>query len=246
MIHQQTIDTLQQLRLYNMAKSYSERRQQPDHQDLSFDEFLGLIVEDEYLARTNKRIKRLIQQAKFRYPSASFQDIDYSQKRGISKVRLANLQNSEWIDKSQNLFFTGPTGIGKSYLACAFGSWACRHGYSVLYYRWARLLTDLLASRGDGSYLKFLKKLSKINVLIIDDFGLSSITDLDRRDLLEIVEERYMNFPTIFSSQLPVDSWHEYFQDPTIADAICDRLFHFAHRIELSGDTMRKKFSNLD
>ena len=240
MNHQLTVQKLNEMRLYGFAKSYDERRIKPDHKDLSFDEFMALLVEDEYLYRVNNRQKRLIRQAKLKYPSACFTDIDYAHPRGLIKTKLANLQTVDWLNNAQNILITGPTGVGKSFLACCFGVWACRNGFSTYYFRWPRLLTDILQAKGEGYYLKHLNKLAKVKLLIIDDFGMSSLSDSDRKDLLEIVEDRYMTSATIITSQLPLKNWHDYVSDPTIADAVCDRLFHLANKIELTGDSMRK------
>mgnify|MGYP001561072627 CR=1 FL=1 len=236
----QTIDRLYEMNLTGMAKSFEKRHQQPDHQDLSFDDFFSLLVEDEYVYRLNNRQKRLLQQAKFKYPSACLEALDYHQGRHLIKTQIVNLQNTKWIDKHQNILITGSTGVGKSYLACAFGTWACRQGYGAHYYRWPRLFGDMLAARGEGTYLQYLKKLAKCPVLIIDDFGLGSLTPDDAKDFLEIVEDRYMAGSTIISSQLPLNQWHSYLADPTIADAVCDRLFHVAYKFELKGGSMRK------
>ena len=162
------------------------------------------------------------------------------------KSKVLSLQNNEWIENHQNLLITGPTGVGKSYLACSFGQWVCRHGCSVLYSRWPRLLGDILAARGEGRYLRHLQKLAKVKLLIIDDFGLNSLSDTDRKDFLEIIEDRYTVGSTIITSQLPIKEWHAYIGDPTIADAICDRLFHVSHKFEMKGGSMRKKQKNID
>ena len=243
---QETLRKLNELRLYGMAKSFEERRIKPDHKDLSFEEFLGLLVDDEYLYRKNLRYKRFMQLAKLKFPSACPEEIDYQAPRGLVKSKMIGLQNTEWIDHHQNILITGPTGVGKSYLACAFGQWACRNGRNAFYFRWPRLLSDMLASRGQGSYLRFLEKLAKVNLLIIDDFGLSAFTDSDRKDFLEIIEDRYTTGSTIIASQLPIKEWHAYIGDPSMADAICDRLFHVSHKFELRGGSMRKKQKDID
>ena len=156
------------------------------------------------------------------------------------KSKVLELQNKEWIEFSQNILITGPTGIGKSYLSSAFGQWACRQGYPALYRRWPKLLEELYAARGEGAYLKRLEKLTRIKVLVIDDFGIHALNDQERKDLLEIVEERYKTGATVITSQLPIKNWHEHIGEPTIADAVLDRLLHGAHKFELTGPSMRR------
>ena len=229
-----------------MSKSFQERIARTDHNDLSHEEFTALLVDDEYDHRQNNRQRRLLQVAKLKFSSATPENIDYQANRNISKSKITSLQNDQWIKKHQNILISGPTGAGKSYLACAFGGWACRNGFTVYYSRWPRMLGDILAARGEGSYLKYLQRLAKVDLLIIDDFGLNSLSETDKKDLMEIVEDRYMTGSTIISSQLPIKDWHAFIGDPTIADAVCDRLFHVAHKFELKGGSMRKKQENLD
>lgn len=245
MLTEQTIEKLNKMNLFGMAKSFNERRIKPDHKDLGFDDFFGLLVEDEYIYRKNIRQKRFLRNAKLKIPSASLEDIDYRHLRGLVKTEVINLQKQEWLENHHNILITGPTGVGKTYLACAFGQWACRQGYSTLYCRWPRLLGDILAAKGEGSYLKHLNKLAKVKLLIIDDFGLNSVTEADRKDFLEIIEDRYMSSSTIITSQLPIKEWHEYIGETTIADAICDRILHIAHKFEMRGESMRKKTKKL-
>lgn len=240
MLAEQTIDKLNEMRLYGMSKSFAERHGAPNHQDLSSTEFVGLLVDDEYLYRENLRQKRLLYLAKLKISQATLEGVDYRHSRGLVKSRILSLQNTEWITNCQNILITGPTGVGKSYLACAFGQWACRHGYATLYCRFPRLLGDILSARGQGGYLRHLDRLKKVKLLIIDDFGLSSLTDGERKDFLEVIEDRYMVGSTILASQLPRGEWHTAIGEPTVADAICDRLFHNAHLIELKGESMRK------
>lgn len=246
MLAEQTIEKLHEMNLSGMARSFSERRSRPDHREMSYEDFVGFLVEDEYLYRQNKRLTRLLQQARLKIASACLEDLDYRQPRGLLKAEVVCLQNTTWLEQHQNILITGPTGVGKSYLACAFGQWACRQGYAVLYYRWPRLLGDMLAAKGEGGYLKYLRKLAKVHLLILDDFGLNTMTETDRKDFLEIVEDRYMAGATLITSQLPLKNWHEYIGEATLADAICDRLFHVAHSFELKGGSMRKKMKKMD
>lgn len=242
----QTISKLNDMKLTGMARAYHDRRTKPDHKDLSFDEFFGILVDDEHVYRKNKRLKRLLKRAKFKISSACLEEIDYRQQRGLLKTRIVNLQNTSWLENHQNILITGPTGVGKTYLACAFGNWACRNGFTTAYFRWPRLFGDILASKGEGNYLKHLKKLAKTNLLIVDDFGINSLSDTDRKDFLEIVEDRYMTGSTIFTSQLPVKEWHEFIGDPTIADAVMDRILHISHKFDLKGVSMRKPQKDID
>ena len=225
MIKEQTLSKLNEMGLPGMAKSFEEKSTRPDHKDISFEEFFGLLVDDEYLCRKNLKLARLLQLAKLKYPSACLEGIDYKAARGLLKSKVLSLQNNDWLINQQNILITGPTGVGKSWLACAFGQWACRSGYSTLYCRWPRLLGDVLAAKGEGHYLRHLQKLAKVKLLIIDDFGLNSLTDTDRKDFLEIIEDRYTVGSTIITSQLPIKEWHDYIGNPTIADAILTASF---------------------
>jgi len=239
MLNEQTIATLNSLKLFGMARGFQERLNSPNHAELSHAEFIGLLVQDEKTYRDNRRLKRLLKKARLRQ-AACLEDIDYRHPRGLSKQVILELSSTRWLDARRNVLITGPTGVGKSYLACALGNFAARAGYTVLYIRAPRLFESLQQSRGDGSHLKTLTRLAKVQLLIIDDFLLTQPTESERRDLLEIVEDRYQTGATTITSQCPIGDWHPNIGDPTLADAICDRLFHNAYKIELRGDSMRR------
>jgi len=239
MLNQQTIATLNAMKLFGMARGFEERLSSADQAGISHADFVGLLVQDEKSYRDNQRLKRLLRKAKLRQPAA-LEDIDYRHARGLSRQVMLELGSAGWIDAHRNVLITGPSGIGKSYLACALGNFAARAGYTVLYLRAPRLFETLQQSRGDGSHLKTLSKLAKAQILIIDDFLLTPPGEGERRDLLEIVEDRYQSGATIITSQCPVGDWHPNIGDPTLADAVCDRLLHNAYKIELKGESMRK------
>ncbi len=239
MLNEQTIATLNALKLFGMARTFEERLSSVKQAELSHADFVGLLVQDEKTYRDNQRLRRLLRNAKLRQPAA-LEDIDYRHPRGLSKQVMLELGSTRWIDAHRNVLITGPSGIGKSYIACALGNFAARAGYPVLYLRAPRLFETLQQSRGDGSHLKTLTRLAKAQLLIIDDFLLTPPTEWERRDLLEIVEDRYQSGATVITGQCPIGDWHPNIGDPTLADAICDRLLHNAYRVELNGDSMRK------
>lgn len=243
MLNQQTLDQLSRMKLKGMAYAYQEQLQQPA-QDLSFEERFGLIVDREWTYREDRRLKRLLKVAKLREP-ACVEDIDYRHPRGLDRSVLKSIVSCQWITKSQNLIIIGPTGSGKTYLACALANQACRLGFMTLYVRISKLLQDFQIAKADGSYAKLLAKLAKLNLLIIDDWGLTPLTPAERRDLLEILDDRYNRGSTLITSQFPISTWHDLIGEPTIADAILDRLVHPAHKITLKGDSMRKTRSPL-
>jgi len=226
-----------------MAESLEKRLADPKQASLSHAEFVGLLVQDEKAHRDNLRLRRLLKKAKLRQ-EAALEDIDYRASRGLSRQVVMELASSQWVAAHRSVLISGPTGIGKSFIACALGNAAARSGYTVLYMRAPRLFETLQQSRGDGSHLKALAKLSRVQLLIIDDFLLTKPTDTEQRDLLEVVEDRYQLGATVIASQCPIGDWHPNIGDPTLADAICDRLLHNAYRIELRGDSMRTRPSS--
>ncbi len=242
MMNEVTIAKLHAMRLYGMAKGFSERLASANNAQLSHEEFFGLVVDDEKTYRDNAKLARLLTQAHLRQ-QAAVEDIDFRHPRGLDKQIVVEISRGHWLSNHQNVLITGPTGVGKSFLACAMGNQACRSGYSTSYFRYSRLLEALLASRGDGSHLKFLARLAKTALLIVDDFALTAISATEARDLLEILEDRYGISSTIFTSQIPANQWHQLLGEPTIADAVCDRLFHNAFKIELKGESLRKSSS---
>ena len=248
MLIQQTLEKMRTMKLHQMARSLEERLEKPDHQDLSISEMVGLIVDDEFTHRENARLEALLRGAKFKEKAACVENIDYKNNRGLKKQTMLELCQLKWVEKKQNIAFTGPSGAGKSYLAQALGHHACRAGYKVTYVRLPKLLTALVQSRADGSYANLLKRFEKANVLILDDLGIAELRDNERRDLLEIIEDRYDVGSTVITSQLALKDWHSYFGSGRAADSLCDRLVHNCHRIELlpQADSQRKLRASLD
>ncbi len=240
MLTNHTLETLRSLKLTGMADAFAEQREHSGTHDLCFDERLALLVDREATYRENRRLTRLLQLARLKQP-ACLEDIDYQHQRGLARAQVAGLASCDWIRAHTNLQITGPTGSGKSWIACAFGNQACRHGWSVRYERVTRLCDDLRVAHGDGSYGKRLLALTKIELLILDDFGLKPLGQSERHDLLEVIEDRHATRSTLLTSQLPIANWHAYLNDPTVADALLDRLLSNADRIELKGESMRKK-----
>jgi DNA replication protein DnaC len=241
----QTLTQLHQLKLGGMAAALQTQLEQiGTYEGLPFIERLGLLLEQENLQREQRKQQRLIRQARFKL-NACMQDIDYQHPRNIKKSQLAQLAQGDWINRSQNLLLTGPCGSGKTYLACALGHNACMQGYSVRYYRLSRLLLELTQTKADGTYHKKLQQLAKIQLLIIDDWGLETLKPAQRNDLMEIMDDRHRDTSTVVISQLPTDQWYAAIGDNTLADAILDRLMHNAHRLLLKGESMRKIMSNL-
>jgi DNA replication protein DnaC len=222
-----------------MAKALSEQMQNHEIGSLTFEERLGLLIDRELTERENRRLTTRLRVARLRH-QASIEDLDFRGTRGMDKSLVMSLSANQWINDHQNLLITGPTGVGKSYLACALGHKACRDGHMVLYQRLPRILHDLAIARHDGRYKKLMAALLRTDLLILDDFGIVPVTQEGLRDMLEILEDRYDRRSTIVTSQVPVKRWHEALADPTMADAILDRLVHNAHTIELKGESMRK------
>jgi DNA replication protein DnaC len=244
MLNQQTIEKLQALKLIGMAEAFQDQLSQPDIDRLSCEERFGLIVDRQWTWKENGRMQRYLKQAKLKL-NACVEDIDYKTPRGIDQSVMMRLISCDWIRQHQNIIITGPTGAGKTFLACALANKACREGYRTFYIRSPKLYYEMAVSRGDGSYGQLINKLARTQILIIDDLGLAPMTDSERRDLLEVIEDRHGSASTIVTSQLPIENWHEHIGDPTIADAILDRLIHNAHKIKMKGGSMRRKHSDL-
>ncbi|MDH3543332.1 MAG: IS21-like element helper ATPase IstB [Desulfobulbales bacterium] len=239
-----TLEKLERLRLTGMLTALQEQMGMDDINDLSFEERLGLLVDREAVCRESRRLKTRLRKAKLRH-AAAVEDIDFRHPRGLDKSLVMRLADCNWLKNHENLIITGPTGVGKSYLACAFAQKACRTGYSAIYLRTSRLFENLGLAKGDGRYIKLLTGFAKTDLLVLDDFGLAKLNREHQHDLLEILEDRHGLKSTLVTSQLPVEHWHEQIGDPTMADAILDRLVHSAHKIQLKGGSMRKKKANL-
>lgn len=239
-MNEPTLEKLYSMRLAAMAMAWQEQAADPGIAELNFDERFTLLVDAEHLARDNRRLARLLKQAQLRL-EASVEDVATSSARGLDKSTLRQLANCKWIAEHLNVLVSGATGVGKSYLACALGHIACRRGLKVLYRRVPRLFDELSLAKAEGTHARLLLKLAKKDVLILDDFGIGKLTDSQRHDLLEVLDDRYGRSATIVTSQLPVAKWHEWIGDPTLADAILDRLVHNAYKITLKGASRRKK-----
>jgi DNA replication protein DnaC len=241
MLNEPTLEKLRDLRLNALAQAWCEQRKDPKMTGLDFDERLGLLVDAEWLDRQNKRLARNLREAKLRLSDACIEGIDYPPRRKLDKAVIRGLASCAWVQEHHNVVITGPTGVGKTYIACALAQQACRKGYRALYRRVPRIFDEILLARADGTYPRWLAKVARFDVLVLDDWGLVPLAESERRDLLEIMEDRYGNRSTILTSQMPVDQWHDQVGDPTIADAFCDRLLHNAHRIELHGPSRRQE-----
>jgi DNA replication protein DnaC len=238
MLLEQTLQQLRTLRLHGMVNALEQQFANPEFHQLSFEERISLLIDREMLDRNNKRVTGLLRKARLRQP-ACVEDINYKHPRGLDKAYMATLITCDFIRHHHNLLITGLTGCGKSWLACAIGQQACRQGLSVKYIRVAKLIEELRIAHADGSYIAILNQFAKTDLLILDDFGIDQLTQQDHRDLLEIIEDRHKLKSTLITSQLGIKHWHDYIGEPTIADAIMDRLLSHAHKLELKGPSMR-------
>jgi DNA replication protein DnaC len=240
MLHEQTFEKLYALQLTGMAEALKDQMGRTDLDGLAFEERFSMLVDAQHLFRENKRMKRLLENAKLKL-AASMEDIDYRSTRGLDKSVMLSLANCDWVRKHRNVIIVGPTGSGKTFLSCALAHKACREGMTAFYLRTPKLYYTLAMARADGSYARVLAKLARTSVIILDDLGMAALADGERRDLLEVIEDRHGSASTVITSQLPVEHWHEVIGDPTIADALLDRLVHNAHKINLKGESMRKR-----
>jgi DNA replication protein DnaC len=243
MLHQ-TIEKLSQMKLHTMATALQEQLEKPALSGLSFEDRFAMIVDREWTSREDRKLTRRLKAARLK-TQATVEDIDYQHPRGLDKSVIRSLASCQWIRSHHNVIITGPTGIGKTYLAEAFPNKACREGFTAVYYRSTRLFGELQIARGDGSYFKLLAKLAKVDLLSIDDWAMDPLTEQERKDFLELMEDRHGLKSTLITSQYPVSKWHDRIGEPTTADAILDRIVHNAHKITLKGESMRKTKATL-
>ena len=239
MLNHPTLEKLTELRLNGMKEALVEQQDMADIDELEFEERLGLLVDRELTAREDRRLKTRLRTARLRQ-QAAIEDLDYRHPRGLDKSLMRDLASCQWIKRHLNLLITGSTGVGKTWIACALAHKACRQGYTAQYRRLSRLFDELSYAHADGRYPLLMKKLARTDLLVLDDWGLAKLTAPQRRDLLEVLDDRHDRRSTLITSQLPVEHWHKIIGDPTLADAILDRLVHNAYRIELKGESMRK------
>ena len=246
MLNEPTTEKLQALRLHGMLQAWQEQGRQAEIAGLGFDERFALLVEAEWLRRENERLARNLREAKLRLTQACLENIDYPARRELDRAQIRQLATCRWVGEHQSVLISGATGTGKTFVACALAHQACRHGHRAVYRRTSRLFDELTLARADGTYARLLSRLARVDVLVIDDFGLAPLEDQQRQDLLEVLEDRHDLRSTIVASQLPVPKWHAYIEEPTLADAICDRLLHNSHRLVLKGPTRRKPETSSD
>jgi DNA replication protein DnaC len=244
MLHHPTLEKLQSLRLAGMYKALTEQMTMPESETLSFEERLGLLADREMTERQDRRLKTRLRQARLKH-HACVEDLDYRAPRGLDKALMLQLATCRWVREGLNLIINGPTGVGKTWIACALAQKACREGYTALYLRLPRLFEDLGLAHGDGRFTKLMAGFAKTDLIILDDWGLAKFTAEQRRDMLELLDDRHGSRSTVVTSQVPVDHWHEVIGDHTLADAILDRLVHSAYRINLKGESMRKRHAKL-
>lgn len=240
MLNEQTMTQLHDMKLHGMADGYEEQRQQPQMAEIDFDERFGMLVDRQWRWREERALSSRLRSAKFRMP-ACMEDIDFRARRGLKRAAMDQLRSGEWIGFHQNVILTGPTGTGKTFLACALGTNACRAGYRVKYFVAAKLFRLLRSAHADGSYMRLTGRLAKTDLLILDDWGMETLKPNEYRDFLEILDDRQGKGATLITSQFPVTLWHDTIGNPTVADAILDRLVHNAHKIELQGESMRRR-----
>jgi len=240
MLNQPTLEKMQAMKMSAMVEAFEQQLSSRSHGKLSFEERLGMLIDAEYAAREQRKLSRRLQRARLRQPAACIEDIDFKTRRGLKRQAVMALARCDWIRDALNVLITGPTGTGKTYLACALANKACRLGFTAYYVRASQLPQDLAIARGDGSYPRLLKRLTRTHLLVIDDWLLTPFTDAERRDILEVIEDRHERAATLIASQLPISTWHEALGEPTLADSICDRLIHAAHKLELKGRSMRE------
>jgi DNA replication protein DnaC len=241
MLKAPTVEQLKSLALHSMAQAWEAQGEDVQVQQLSFDERFALLVEAEALARDNKRLARALREARLRISGACIEDIDFAARRELDRKLVLELATCRWVREHQHVVITGATGVGKTYLGCALAQKACRMGHRALYRRVPRLLEEFTLAHADGSYTRLLARLARADVLVLDDWGLAPLKDQERRDILEVVEDRDATRSTVIISQLPTSSWHDHLGDPTVADAICDRVLNRTHRLTIKGPSKRKE-----